>query len=288
LKAEQGRTTFIDGATMIEQQKCSFFLLRYVPDAVKNEFVNVGLVLLPESGRAELRFTHDWSRAKCLDPQADADLLEALEADLRGQLMDSNGGRDQILRKIQDSFSNSLQASEFKACLAESPSEEADTLARMYLESTRRSAPRETSARQAILVRMRQEFEMTGAWPLMTKEIKAADYTRPGDPLKIDCGYSPLVNGTVKMFHALALPADANAVNAAKVLAFSFPQLAEGIRRKENKQVQLTAVVDDHLEREEPSIGFAFETLERQNVRVATLSHMHQIAALAAKELGIA
>ena len=24
---------------------CQFFLLRYVPDAVKNEFVNIGLVL---------------------------------------------------------------------------------------------------------------------------------------------------------------------------------------------------------------------------------------------------
>lgn len=273
---------------MIEQQKCSFFLLRYVPDAVKNEFVNVGLVLLPESGRTELRFTRDWSRAKCLDPQADTDLLESLESDLRAQLLDSNGGRDQILRKIQDSFSNSLQASEFKACLAESPAEEADALAKMYLETGRRGAPRETSARQTILARMRQEFETSGAWPLMTKEIKAADYTRPGDPLKIDCGYSPLANGTVKMFHALALPADANAVNAAKVLAFSIPQLAEGIRKKENKQAQLTAVVDDGLEREDPSIGFAFETLEQQNVQVATLGQMPGLAALAARELGVA
>lgn len=39
-----------------------------------------------------------------------------------------------ILRKIQDSFSNGLQPSDFKACLAESPSLEADELARIYLE----------------------------------------------------------------------------------------------------------------------------------------------------------
>src|SRR5262245_49027728 len=189
---------------MIEQQKCSFFLLRYVPDAVKNEFVNVGLVLLPEAGRAELRFTRDWSRAKCLDPQADTDLLEALEADLRSQLLDANGGRDQILRKIQDSFSNAVQASEFKACLAESPAQEADALAKVYLETARRPAQREAGARQVVLGRMRREFEIAGAWPMMRKEINAADYTRPGDTLKIDCGYSP--NGTVKLFHAVALP----------------------------------------------------------------------------------
>src|SRR5262245_10771792 len=242
---------------MIEQQKCSFFLLRYVPDAVKNEFVNVGVVLLPEAGRAELRFTRDWSRAKCLDPQADTDLLQSLQADLREQLLDANGGRDFILRKIQDSFSNALQPSEFKACLAESPAQEADALAEMYLEAPRRRTPRESSARQAIFIRMRREFETAGAWPLMRHEIRAADYTRPGDPLKIDCGYSPLANGAAKMFHALALPADANAVNAAKLLAFSFPQIAEGIRKKENKQAQLTAVVDDGLEREEEAISFA-------------------------------
>ena len=31
---------------MKERRQCEFFLLRYVPDAVKDEFVNVGVVLL--------------------------------------------------------------------------------------------------------------------------------------------------------------------------------------------------------------------------------------------------
>jgi len=202
-------------------------------------------------------------------------------------LLDSNGGRDQILRKIQDSFSNAVQASDFKACLAESPALEADILARMYLETTRRSGPREAGARQAILGRMRQEFESVGVWPLMSKDIRASDYTRPGDPLRIDCGYNPRGNGTIKMFHALAMTAEASAVNAAKLLAFSFPHLAEGIRKKENRQVQLTAVIEDGLQREEESVGFALETLEREKIHVATLVQMPQIASLAARELGV-
>jgi hypothetical protein len=147
---------------MIEPQKCSFFLLRYVPDAIKNEFVNVGLVLLPQAGRTELRFTRDWSRVRCLDPHADTEFLETLESDLRDQLQGSNGSHDLILRKIQDSFSNSLQLSESKGCLAETPAQEADTLAEMYLESARRKAPREASARQAVFSRMRNEFESAG------------------------------------------------------------------------------------------------------------------------------
>ena len=31
----------------------------YAPDAVKNEFVNLGLVLMPPAGSAQVRFTRD-------------------------------------------------------------------------------------------------------------------------------------------------------------------------------------------------------------------------------------
>src|SRR6185312_251316 len=104
----------------MKQQQCSFFLLRYVPDAVKNEFVNIGLVLLPPAGPAELRFTKDWARVKCLDAEADVDLLQSLETDLRNQLQGMDGNRDLIVRRIQDSFSNAVQPSELKACLTDS------------------------------------------------------------------------------------------------------------------------------------------------------------------------
>ena len=109
-------------------------MLRYAPDAVKNEFINVGLVLLPPAGGAQVRFTRDWSRVLCLDPDADVEMLQALENDLRNQLREMNGDRDLILRRIQDSFSNAIQPSEFQACLAASAVDEADELARLYLE----------------------------------------------------------------------------------------------------------------------------------------------------------
>ena len=86
---------------MTGHRQCEFFLLRYVPDAVKDEFVNVGLVLLPATGPAEVRFTRDWSRVKCLDPQADLELMESIESDLREELNKSSADREVILRKIQ-------------------------------------------------------------------------------------------------------------------------------------------------------------------------------------------
>jgi hypothetical protein len=265
---------------MSPQEKCSFFLLRYVPDSVKSEFVNIGLVLLPQAGGAELRFTRDWSRVKCLDPQADLEVLEALERDLHEKLRAMNGDRDFILRRIQDSFSNAVQPSEWKACYAASPAAEADELARLYLERRRERRTREAGGRQAILEQMRREFESAGAWRAMRKEIPAADYTRRGDPLKIDCGYSP--NGTVKLFHALAVAAD---LNTAKVLAFSFPALADGIYKKEGKRAHLTAVVEDGLLPDDDQVSFALETLARHEIKVAPLAEMASLAAMAAGEM---
>ena len=269
---------------MPDKLQCRFFVLRYAPDAVKNEFINVGLVLLPPAGGAQVRFTRDWSRVLCLDPEADVEMLQALENDLRNQLREMNGDHDLLLRRIQDSFSNAIQPSEFQACLASSAVAEADELARLYLERPRRrQQAREPSGRVAIVARMRSEFEAAGVWPLMQEKIPVSRYTRSGDPLKIDCGYSP--NGTVKLFHAVTLSSD---VNAAKVLAFSFPQLAQGIRKAENKQAMLTAIVEDDLPTDDESVAFARETLEQNAIRIAPVSMMPQIARDAARDLGIA
>ena len=266
---------------MATRQQCNFFLLRYVPDTVKNEFVNVGLVLLAENGSPEVRFTHDWSRVQCLDSQADIPLLESLESELRDQLRTSED-RDSMLKRIQDSFSNAVQPSEAKACLAESPAKEADELARLYLERPRRRGARELSSRQMIRRTMQEEFERAGVWDLLGKEVKASKYTHSGDPLRIDFGYSP--NGIVKLCHAVALSSD---VNAAKVLAFSFPQLAHGIERAEKKRAELTAVVENDLDRNDEAISFAWQTLEQQQIRVMPLAGMRQYAETAAREMRI-
>jgi hypothetical protein len=262
------------------QQQCSFFLLRYVPDAVKNEFVNIGVVLMPPAGDPELRFTRDWARVRCLDPQADVEMLEALESDLRSQMHDAHGDRDALLRRMQDSFSNALQPSEFKACLAESPVAEADDLARIYLDRPPRRRARELSSRQAIHQRMRSEFERVGAWELMWRDIPASRFTRPGDPLKIDAGYA--TGETIKMFHALSLEHD---VNAAKVLGFSFPRMAEGLLRTQNHQAELTAIVEDGLPAEDDAINFALETLRAGAITVASIQQLPQLADQAARDL---
>lgn len=258
-----------------------FFLLRYVPDAIKDEFVNIGLVLT-DGESTQVRFTQDWRRVRCLDPAADIEMLQGLEIDLRRHLEKAGPHRDRVLKILNEALSNTLQLSAAKSCLAESVEQEADRLVQMYVESRRRVGRREASNRQVILGQMRDAFERAGVWALMKKQIAASQYTRPGDPLKIDCGYRP--NGVIKMFHAVSLATDPD---SAKVLAFSFPQMGEGIRRVERADGLLTAVVEDELDRQDEAIAFALDTFARTQIAVAPVAELPQLAEMARAEMRV-
>ena len=270
---------------MADLKQCEFFLLRYVPDAVKDEFVNIGVVLVEPSangaGFAEVRFTRDWQRVKCLDPAADVEMLAGLEDDLRVRLKE--GRCEDFLRSVEESFSNLLQLSPAKACLTESPAEELGRLAEMYLERVRRPAGKGAAAgRQLIVQRMRDAFEQAGVWKLMRTRIPVSMYTHPGDPLRIDCGYRP--NGEVKLFHAVSLASD---VDVAKVLAFSYPQIREGIARLEQAKTSLTAIVEDDLNQADEPIAFALDTLTRSQISVAAQATLPRLAEAARRELRV-
>src|SRR5258708_12008195 len=116
------------------------------------------MVLLPKNGEAELRFTSDWSRVRCIDPDADVEMLLAIQQELNNELRNAGLERDLVLRKIQDSFSNAIQASDLTACLAEQPGAEADELARLYLERPRRPHSRQASPNHQKFQRMRDQF----------------------------------------------------------------------------------------------------------------------------------
>ncbi len=285
---------------MSERIPCEFFLVRYVPDVVKGEFVNVG-VLLREAvprpgGRAVVRFTRDWSRVRCVDADADIALLEALEAEVAARLESEQlAAKDAlaprpILAVLRDSLSNSLQISEPRACLAETLALELDQLMQMYVEPLRVKVARQRTGRAAIVASMRGEFERAGVWAMMRKRINASLYTRAGDPMKIDCGYRP--NGVIRMFHAVSLEND---VEAAKGLAYSAPQLREGVSRVEGAALELTAVVeplravspDDFEDEAAERYRFGVEAMEREQIRVLTVSDLARAAETARVELRV-
>src|SRR5579859_2571821 len=274
----------------LDRRQCEFRLLRYVPDAVRNEYVHIGVILREEGSRepAEVRFTRDWRRVRCLDPEADTGLLEGMESELRRRFHAEPDGN--LMRLLTESLSLSVQMTEPKAYLAESLPAGMEELMRLYVELPPRARVPRLSGRAAIQAKMRGEFERTGVWDLLRKRIAASDYTRAGDPLRIDVGYRP--NGIIRMFHAVSLEPG---VEMAKVLAFSAAGLHAGVERVEKAELELTAVIEPAAKLgasdEEPErlemYRFGVETMEEHQIRVLTTSDLGRVAETARRELRV-
>jgi hypothetical protein len=116
----------------------------------------------------------------------------------------------------------------------------------------------------------------------MFKKIPAKKYTHPGDPLKIDCGYRP--NGVIKFFHAVPLSTGAD---TAKILAFSYPLLRDGVARVDGWKTELTAIVEPDLQREDQEISFALEMLQNNAIQVAGTDELPRLAEAARRELRV-
>src|SRR5271155_1148862 len=99
---------------MAERKQCEFQLIRYVPDPVRNEFVNIGVLLRTSGGeQSVLRFTRDWSRVRCLDPDADTEMLEALEIEIGHRLRAQPADHSKpIMALLEGSLSNGVQITE--------------------------------------------------------------------------------------------------------------------------------------------------------------------------------
>jgi hypothetical protein len=250
---------------------------------------------------------------RCLDPDADTALLEGMESELRRRLGDpplDQGAPGRLMRILEESLSLNVQMTEPKAYLAESMPAGMEELMRLYVEAPARERVSRLSGRAAIHAHMRSEFERAGVWDLMRKRIAAAEYTRPGDPLRIDVGYRP--NGLVRMFHAVSLDARIDprsdsrmgakvgagataGLEMAKVLAFSAAALRAGVERVEKAELELTAVIepaarlgatDDEPERL-AMYRFGVETMEEHQIRVLTTSDMERVAETARRELRV-
>lgn len=284
---------------MAERVQCEFFLIRYVPDVVKGEFTNIGVVLREARPNGDagtvVRFTRDWSRVRCMDADADIALLESLEGEIAERLRLGAADTKPVLTLLEDTLSNSVQITEARASLAENIAAELEQLMRMYVEPLRLKQERRKTGRAVLQGAMRTQFERTGVWGMMRKRIAASLYTRPGDPMKIDCGYRADLQDTgagslIRMFQAVSLEGD---VEAAKGLAWSAPQLREGVERVERARLELTAVVEpmravsDAEDEATERYRFGVEAMEREQIRVVTLNDLARVAETARLELRV-
>ena len=267
---------------MAEQRQFEFFLLRYVPHAVRQEFVNIG-ILMVEAGAsgsvfADVRFAKNWRRVQRLDPQADVEVIEALLREIRAEVGEIKD-RAMLLRRMEDSFSNVIQLSAPMQVVTATPAAEIETLASIFVDEAIVSSVRVATGRRRILEAMRAAFQQAGVAKLV-KPVPVAPYTKLGDPFKFDFGYN---TGTeIKLFHAVSLKAG---VEAAVTLAARFPKIAPVMATMMARAPGLTAVIDDDLDRGQEAVQFALGMMEDERIRIAAAAEMPKIAEVAKREL---
>src|SRR5208283_174352 len=269
---------------MAERRQVEFFLLRYVPHAVRQEFVNIG-VLMVEGGAngavfADVRLAKDWRRVRCLDPQADVDVLEALLREIRAEVGEIRD-RAMLLKRMEDSFSNLIQLSAPMTVVTETPAEEIETVASMFVDEAKVAPTRMLTGRGRILGAMRDAFELAGVAKFLNP-VPVAPYTKVGDPFKFDFGYN---TGTeIRLFHAVSLKAG---VETAVTLAARYPRIVPVMAKVTGTTPGLTAVIDDDLDRGQDAVQFALSMMEEERIRIAVAAEMPMIAEVARRALRV-
>ncbi len=210
-------------------QTCVYHVLRYTPNLVRDEWINIGVVIHdPETRRGRARLIEEpseFSRVHKLHPTADLNLLRALHADFEKQF---EGHRDNLpgwISQLDDALSNALQLSPQRGVLTGDLDAELDRLYRDHVAVPhyRRTAAEAANTRGGIRARASQVFRSAGILGKMEKGVRIEEFTYAGDRLKLDYGYRR--NGTRGFAHALVLSGDPA---SAKVLAFT----AASIRAK--------------------------------------------------------
>ena len=265
---------------MADLRQLEYFVLRYVPDGLKQEFVNFGLVMRELNpvgvGFADLRLTNDWEYLLYHDPQADLEWLAALGRDFRQQLKDPDAC-EMFLKRVEESSSNLIQFSPKQVYLAAEPEKELDRLAHFLLDRMKFAAERNLTGRQKLKNSMASQFEGVGVGELV-RDLPIAVYAKYR--YKLDFGYR--IGETLKFFQALSLKT--NMDQGVRILA-RYPKIAGEISQEMQLRPVLTAVVDDDLDRSGVETQFMLGALEEKSIRIAAVAEMPLIAELARKEL---
>jgi hypothetical protein len=272
---------------MGERRQLELFLLRFLPHALRDDFVTVGFLLLEsDGGFAEVRFTRDWKMLQCVAPDVELEWFSMVENEIRASLGRVRR-REDLMELMSTHFGTTMDVAPGKAVLTDDPTKEMEVLTSMYLVAMERGerTPQRTG-RMAIVHAMKEAFSSAGVLELMQRDLNMDQYTGQGDPFRIDFGYR--VGSVVKMFHGISVAAN---VDQALALSYRYSRVEAGMQR-EHLQASLTAVVDlagldEEMARLDEKTRFALAMLEQNSVRVKSVGQMVEVADEVRRELRV-
>jgi hypothetical protein len=261
---------------------CAYHVVRYVPNLVRDEWVNIGIVLFDAAGgMVLLRLMEDpaeFARLRRLHPQVDLTLLRRLPEEFEAQFagMNVQGPQQAVvqpseqLARLLQTLSNAVQLGPRKGLLTESLDAELDRLYHDQVEPLRHDRRSEDlSNRNAIRTRVNHVFRSAGIWARLERRVRVEEFTFAGDPLRLDYAYR--CNGTQGFVQALPLGRDPG---QAKVLAFT----ADAIRAKLAKTEFLAVSDVEPHPQENVRHRFVTGLLEKHEIPVLPLARLDEWA----------
>jgi len=249
---------------------CAYHVVRYTPNLVRDEWVNIGILLFdPSSGRLLQRLMEEpaeFARVRRLHPTADEELLRRLSDGFAPQSAASGGNVQGYIARLEQTLSNTVQLSPQRGLLAEDLEAELDRLYHDHVEVPRKGrSGEELATRNGIRARANQVFRGTGIWPRLERRLRVDEFTYAGDPLRLDYGYRR--NGTRGFVQALSLSRDPG---QAKVLAFT----ADAIRQKLDHTEFVAVTEAEPRPQENPRHRFILGLLEAREIGVVPLARL--------------
>jgi len=262
---------------------CALYLVQYVPDLVRGEYLNLGVLLhSPEEKYLGCLMTDDFRRIRHFHSRADLRLLKELQSHFDAEIDEHGADLEGYLQYMRRSYSTSIQISEPRTFRLAEPQNEMQELFGRYIGQRVEGVPPEDT-RVRIKQKLTAALSLAGVWEFVEKRISTARWTHEGDPFVFDYGYTPLEvqgrpNGHTQFVHAHSLTRDNEGRNA-KVMVYSI----EHVRKKQ--PAQLTAVVEALALKSDKAASLSQSILEEGGVRIQPIAGIAEFAQHIRREL---
>ncbi len=253
-------------------QVFQYRVLRYTPNIVRDEWVNIGVVLQDvRSGRCEARViteAAEMARVARIHASVDSGLIQSLADEIKQRLEDPLTNVSQYLAKLDESLSNSIQMGPQHGLLAAEFDTELNRLYRVYVAPpSKQKGHVVQNLRQFIKEKIADVFKRHRIFAKMQREVPVAGFTQPGDPMKFDFGYQ---NGVRGFIQAVSLKRDSG---QAKGLAYTAARV-----RMRDPTAEVTAVTDIEPLRDMQRHRFISDILTEQSVRIVPMNQIEGFA----------
>jgi hypothetical protein len=254
-------------------------ILRYLPNLVREEYVNIG-VLLEEinTPRVVIRLVeepHEFARIRRFHPEVDEAVLRNLAGDLESRLQGNTSNVSGRVEFLSESLSNAIQFSAAKPSLAGNIDEELDRLYGEHVAVPYRASVHIVEyTRDWMRDKLKEVFRHHRLMEKLTQRANVETYTQPGDPFRLDYGYQ---NGIRGFIHVVSLGGD---TEHAKVLAYT----AERIHARDAR-AKITAITEVAPTPTFSRHQFVERLFAEQNIEIVSMSRVEEFAEALSKSL---